>query len=444
MKVLIANYRYFVSSGPERYLFNITRQLERRGHEVAPFSVRYARNLDTPYAKYFVSSIGADDEVYFEEHKKTPSMVAKGVARLFYSPEVEASVTRLARDFRPDVAYILYFMRKMSPSLLAGLHKQGVPIVMRISDYGVFCAEHHALRDGKPCTLCVNGNFLHAVRHRCVKGSLPISALDAAANYFHRARGYFDLVDAFVATNTFMKDMMIDAGYDARKIHVIPTFTDIERFTPPPADAPRTYFLYAGRLDPPKGVETLIRAARRLKDRLGDKAPTIKLAGAAHTGGYAEGLQALAADLDVADRVDFIGYIEPDDLPALYRGAIAYVSPALWFENLPNTLIESMACATPPVVSDIGSLRASVENGVDGLTFAPGDDEALAGRLFALLDDAALHARLSQGALRRAREVYAPGPHMERLSPLLEGLARKSRGSATATAEKSPAIQFGL
>ena len=57
MKICLINYRYFVSSGPERYLFGLKRLLEQRGHEIVPFSVRYRANEASPYSGYFVEPL---------------------------------------------------------------------------------------------------------------------------------------------------------------------------------------------------------------------------------------------------------------------------------------------------------------------------------------------------------------------------------------------------
>ena len=54
MKILLVNYRYFISGGPERYYFNIKEILEHNGHEVIPFSVKSMRNVPNDYEKYFI------------------------------------------------------------------------------------------------------------------------------------------------------------------------------------------------------------------------------------------------------------------------------------------------------------------------------------------------------------------------------------------------------
>ena len=71
MKILIVNYRYFISGGPERYMFNVKEALEQRGHEVIPFSIKTSRNVESKYAKYFAENIGKSDAVFVHEYPKT-------------------------------------------------------------------------------------------------------------------------------------------------------------------------------------------------------------------------------------------------------------------------------------------------------------------------------------------------------------------------------------
>ncbi len=110
MKICLIDYRYFVSSGPERYMFAVKRLLEERGHEVIPFSVRYRQNEPSPWERYFVSPIAGDDEVVFRQHSWSISSVRRALERAFYSREVYDALSRELRDTRPDVAYVLKFL----------------------------------------------------------------------------------------------------------------------------------------------------------------------------------------------------------------------------------------------------------------------------------------------------------------------------------------------
>ena len=263
MKVLIANYRYMILGGPGRYLFTVKDALEKRGHEVVPFALRFTRNEPTPYERYFASPLAGADAVTLAQHRWTPWSVLKTLGRAFYSPEVERTVRRLAEDTQPDIAYVLLYLKKLSPSVLVGLHRQGLPIVVRISDYLMLCPQALFLRDGKPCTLCAGGALWPSVRHRCVKHSLGASIIHALSTLYHRARRYFDLVDRWVIPSRFTMERMIEAGWPADRLVHIPTFTADSFFADdPPRGA--DHILYVGHIEPHKGPDVLIRAYARL------------------------------------------------------------------------------------------------------------------------------------------------------------------------------------
>lgn len=70
MKILIVHYRYFITGGPERYLFNIKSALEKRGCEIIPFSIKTSHNISSKYESYFAENIGHSDSVYMDNYPK--------------------------------------------------------------------------------------------------------------------------------------------------------------------------------------------------------------------------------------------------------------------------------------------------------------------------------------------------------------------------------------
>jgi glycosyltransferase involved in cell wall biosynthesis len=421
MRVLIANHRYVEASGAERYLFNISAELEARGHVAMPFAMRHRDNASSPYEHYFVSPIDAHDRLYFSEYRDSPKALGASFARLFYSKEVEQAAERMARETRPDIAYVLLYLRKLSPALLVGLKRANVPIVVRLSDYGMFCAQTYCLRDGKPCTACQTGALMPSVLHGCVEGSRTVSAVHALAMSWQRARGYFDLVDQFVVTNDFMLETMQRAGFPADRLTCIPTFVDTNRFAPShePND---DYILYCGRLHQVKGAHVLIDALRLLKAQ--GRQIRLKIAGTGQDPRYVATLKRQVEEAHLSRQVEFEGQIDPTALPSLYQRALCSVVPALWFENLPNALLESLACGTPAIASNVGSLACTLTDGADSLLFPVGEASALANQIARLIADPSLRARLSQGARRTAVELHAPERHLSRLLDLFERLAR--------------------
>jgi len=436
MRVLIANHRYVLASGAERYLFNISAELEARGHTVMPFSMRHRNNAPTDYGDYFVSPIDPQDQLYFSEYRSRPAVLARSFARLFYSKEVERAAERMAREVKPDVAYVLLYLRKLSPSLLVGLKRAGVPIVVRLSDYGMFCAQTYCVREGKPCTACLDGSLLPSVIHGCVENSRAVSAVHALAMSFQRARGYFDLVDQFVATNTFMQEMMRRAGLPAQRLTCIPTFVDIERFRPAraaPTGGP--YILYVGRLHKVKGAHLLIDAMRLLRAR--GRTMRLKIAGVGQDLSYVDALKQQVADAGLSEQVEFAGQVDPFAVPELYQEALCAVVPAVGYENLPNVVLESLACGAPVIASDAGSLACTLTDGADSLLFPPGDAGALADRIARIADDPELRARLSAGARATAVRAHAPEAHVARLLSLFEHVTRQAPIAAPAAPARS-------
>jgi glycosyltransferase involved in cell wall biosynthesis len=385
-----------------------------------PFAMRHRDNAPSPYEGYFVSPIDTHDRLYFSEYRDSPKALGASFARLFYSKEVERAVERMARETQPDIAYVLLYLRKLSPSLLVGLKRAGVPIVVRLSDYGMFCAQTYCLRDGKPCTACQGGALMPSVVHGCVEGSRAVSAVHALAMSWQRARGYFDLVDQFVVTNDFMLETMQRAGFPSDRLTCIATFVDTDRFTPAP-QAPDDYILFCGRLHQVKGAHVLIDALRLLKAQ--GRHVRLRIAGMGQDPRYVETLRRQVEAADLSEQVEFEGQIDPASLPSLYQRAVCSVVPALWFENLPNALLESLACGTPVIASDVGSLACTLTDGADSLLFPVGDASALAAQIARLMDDPSLRAHLAQGARRTAVELHAPDRHVTRLLDLFGRLA---------------------
>ena len=421
MRILLTNYRYFVSGGPERYMFNVTDALAARGHEVIPFSVKYARNKPTPYASYFVEPIGRDDEVTFREQRFAPRTLWRTWARLFYAPDVEHAVSRLLSDTRPQVAYVLHYLRKLSPSLLVGLKKARLPIVIRLTDYTMLCPEEHCLRNETPCELCVRGDLRPSVRYRCVQHSTAASLLNMLASWYHRFRRYFDLIDVFVTTNNFMYDMMASAGFSKKRLRYIPTFVSGQLFRTVSDSAKDRYIVYAGRLEALKGLQVLVNAIGLLSRLRPDLRPWLKIVGSGDAD-YVALLKQRVQQEGLQTSVDFVGELKSEELSGLLARAQLSVVPSLWYENLPNSILESYACGTPVLASDIGSLSGCVWNGETGYLFRPNDAQNLAERIAFCMDNPMQVAGMSRRARQVAETIYAPESHVAALEDLFEEL----------------------
>jgi glycosyltransferase involved in cell wall biosynthesis len=187
-------------------------------------------------------------------------------------------------------------------------------------------------------------------------------------------------------------------GLEPARLHVIPSGWERTRFDrswddPLPAlGRPRVAF--CGRLEGEKDVRTLVRAFARLRDDA-----QLVVAG---DGSARSGLEELAVRLGVAERVRFLGFVAPARVPALLAHVDVLALPSR-FEELGTAVVEALRAGVPVVASDVGGLPEVV--GDAGLLHAPGDAEACARGLAAVLGDRALAARLA-AAGRRSAPAY--------------------------------------
>ena len=222
MQIVFCNKYFFLNGGVEKYLYDVMTYLSARGHTTIPFSVRYAGTWPSPYQDYFMAPPGDPEQALWANIRFSPTNILRFLDRSTYSFEARIKLSRLLTAFPgTDIAYILNIYNYMSPSIIHTLKRHHIPVVMQIGDYNLLCPSYSLLRDGRPCTLCVRGQYYHGLLHRCVKNNLAASAVRVAAMYLQRLLGLYELVDAFVVPCQFMKDKLLEGGVSKRKTHVL-------------------------------------------------------------------------------------------------------------------------------------------------------------------------------------------------------------------------------
>lgn len=416
VKVLIINYRYFISGGPERYLFNVKKLLEENGHEVIPFSIKSYRNEESEYENYFAEPMGGQDVHYFHEGKKNIRYAIDTVARLFYSFHVRNKLSKLIVNEKPDVAYILHHYNKLSPSVISACKRHDVRVVMRLSDFFLFCPQAHFLRNGVICEECQQKSLLSCVRNKCIKNSRIGSLLKATALYFHKyILKIYDDVDKFVCTTDFMKNKLIDDGVDADRVRVIRTFVNNhdEDLYDTKED---NYILYFGRFSYEKGVDILINAY--YKSRLYDAGIRLIL-----VGGKLSDIKGVDVEIleKVGNYVTTYGFLPAEKLEPLIKECMFTVVPSRWYENLPNTILESYKFSRPVIASNVGSLPEAVIDGETGLLFRNESISDLSKHLKLLALDDSTRIQMREEILLNAA-TYSHGVHYKKLIDVLEGI----------------------
>ncbi len=375
MKILTANRNYFVTGGPEKYLFSLTENMPQ--HEFIPFSVDFDDTLDTPYRSYFLKQPSSDSGVYFKDFKMSGYEKLKYALNSVYNFQARAQLEALIKDTKPDVALFLNAVF-FSDSMIDSCKKYNVPIISRMSDFHKICSSYFLYRDGKTCEECLNSSLLCAVIHRCggYQRSRAAACIKVAGMYLSRIRRIYDYIDYFICPSEFTRQKMIQGGFDPQKVLHIPTMVSVVNS---PSVPNSQEILYVGRLSPEKGAETLLSAFEMLEH----KQARLSIVGD-DTSEYARKLKEGIPEV-LRNRVKFHGFLNTEHVNALYEHSLCFVVPSVWYENQPNTALEGMSHARPAVVSDLGSLQEIVEDGVVGFRFETHNARDLAAKLNTLL-----------------------------------------------------------
>jgi glycosyltransferase involved in cell wall biosynthesis len=157
------------------------------------------------------------------------------------------------------------------------------------------------------------------------------------------------------------------------------------------------YLLFVGTLEPRKNLTGLLQAYKLVLSEKESTTPPLVLVGG--RGWLYEDVFARVEALHLVKQVRFLHGVPDGDLPAVYNGASLLATPS-FYEGFGLPALEAMACGTPVVVSDRGSLPEVV--GDAGVLVDPDAPDSIAQGLAKVLADASLRARLREAGLARA------------------------------------------
>lgn len=263
---------------------------------------------------------------------------------------------------------------------------------------------------------------------------MPASFVNALATWDHRSKGYFDLIDRFVVTNSFMLETMLAAGVSEKRIALIPTFAKDQEIRPEFVSQKADVVAYVGRVEFLKGVHVLIEAVGLIAQRFPEVAWRFEIAGEGDQA-YLAQLRQRCQQLGITTPVAFLGLLQGDALSDLFARSQAQVVPSLWFENLPNSLLEGYAAGVPAIGSDIGSLPGTIAQGKTGFLFRTGDPQSLADTLVGCWRNRTSLSDMGAAARLLAATEYSENRHLDRLTHLFDSLRTRNTRSAPELAE---------
>ncbi|MFD3651962.1 GT4 family glycosyltransferase PelF [Streptomyces sp. NPDC058620] len=296
---------------------------------------------------------------------------------------------------------------------LAALERHGVPLLL--TEHGVYLRERY-------------------LGYRTAPYRWPVKAL---------VLGFFRLL----AEETYRRAALITPGnrynrlWEERggaapeSIRTVYNGVDPAAFPPAGPEPADPVLSWAGRVDPIKDLETLIRAFALVRARV--PAARLRLFGGTPRGGeaYRDRCEALAAELGHADAVTFEGRVE-DIKDAYAAGNVVMLSSIS--EGFPFTLIEAMSCGRATVSTDVGGVREAV--GDTGLVVPPRDPAAMAAAALELLADADRRRRMGEAARLRVIEQFTLRQTIDTFRSIyLELSVSGGRSAPAAVEERAPA-----
>jgi glycosyltransferase involved in cell wall biosynthesis len=390
--------------GAEVYALALTRELARRGHRVAFFGTSPEREAE-------------------EETLRIVRRPRYDATVLYRDPLVCEALRAFAERFRPELVHV-HNVFSLGLDVLALLGSFDAPIVQTVHDFSLLCPNSWCVRgDGTPCR---GGAGAQCFRHECQQ-NYPYDH-EVALNTLLKQRLLASSVDMTLCPSRHLAELMRAGG--ARNVRHLNYFIDpIEG--PGPRSRASKELVFIGRLEPEKGVDTLLKAMPAVLAV--DPEVRLTLVGG---GSRAAALEQQARTLGLGASVVFRSHVPRAELGQYYASATACVLPSIWTENSPLVAYECLCTGLPMIASRIGGIPELAEHGKAGLTFEPRDSADLAGRILEFLAlPPGERERMSEWMRARAR-AFGSEEHLALLTQLYAEL------SATPLEKTSPTLSI--
>jgi glycosyltransferase involved in cell wall biosynthesis len=313
---------------------------------------------------------------------------------------------RALREFRPDLVYA-WNGAQLPQAAIRVLETSGAPVAYRVCEHwfgGLYRSRYDAFMRG-----LAGGRWRRAMR---ALNRLPALRID-----FERRVG----VGVSWNSGALRRQVEVPPLIEPALEHVrLPAtwqsegLVGLERL---PSGQPTIG--YVGRVSPEKGVDVAIRALAQLRGETGLEA-SLHVAGGGPAD-YRRDLEALAGELDVGERVAFLGPLDVEGLKLFYAGLHALVVPSVWEEPAGLVLVEGALAGVPLVASRVGGIPEIVSDPDEALLCPPGDPDAFAAALRRTLAEGEATAARAERARERA-QAFRIRPYLKAMDEYLEKL----------------------
>lgn len=350
----------FIKGGAEKRIYEFSKRLAKRGHEVHIFGVGW----------------------WGEE----PTIVREGV----HLHGVCKAMPLYSRD-RRSIKGAVKFAKAVLPHLLK---------------------EHFNVID------CYQAPYLHCFPTKigalAKRSPLVITWHEVWRGYWQKYLGSLGIVgrlmektillglaDKIIAGSDQTKDDLISLGVSADKISIVPNGIDFGNISRVAPSSEKFDVVYLGRLIKPKNVDLLLRAIAALKGEF----PGLT-AGIIGDGPERKNLESLVKEQGIQDNAKFFGFIEDfDEVAALMKSSKVFVIPSIQEGGASIVTLEANACGLPVIAIDhpLGIDKRLILTGETGF-FVELASEAIAEKIRLLLKDNELREKMGKNAIKFAQQ----------------------------------------
>lgn len=408
MKILFLVHQFYPSfaSGTETVTLNIARMAQMGGHRVRV--VTYQPTYQIENAQEYGGRVIFSDRMYATLPvtefclKQPPEDVDYGIG----NQDTVAFARMILDREQPDIIHVMHFMR-VNPFLIAA-RERGIPYIVTLTDFWTICPRVNLSdKKGQACsgnqhgTLCAarcHDPVDYLQRYRQAKELLENATLIAAPSEYVRK---------IIQAEMGLKVEVFAHGIDYTKV----------RFEMPDANKKKVGKLrlgFVGTLISHKGVEQLLEAFSRVRKSKLD----LKLYGTGKDA-YVQKLKQMAR----GSNIHWMGQCTKEKIMEAYQHMDALIVPSTCNETYSLAKNEALANGVPVIVSNMGALPESIENGVNGFVFDPFDPDELTGILKRINEEPIILRRMA----RKVQQVTVPSIEQESfryLSVYLEVIGR--------------------
>ena len=409
--------------GQERVLRETSRLMRAAGHSVYVIAEHVRGSTDFCDGLFQIKGTSSLNQL------STPSQLRK----------INGRIWQYLEEISPDV---VHFIDEFDYRLTARISAK-YPTLLSVHTVSPTCpASHRLINEGKVCEKTGGyGCLKHFSSYGCLDGFHGFLRKALVIDRFARLKKQYLKMDHVVAVSRYIRDILIENGWDEKRISVVYNPVEIGAITPHPS-VPENLLLCVSRLQKLKGIHILLQALAMLKHREW----TLWICG---EGPEQESLQKQVAQLGLGERVKFVGKTPYEHTLQLMSGAKVFIQANLAPESFGLAAVEAAMLGVPVVSADVPALSEVLDSN-SARFFPPGDVDALARCIEAALTEssdeknkvtarllqkkyaAAIHLQGMLAAYETAIRSFVPEALTERHARGLQNLPRDKSGKVSA------------